>query len=218
MQVRKRNVPSEIAAFWHRVVKGDRLAHAVRWRVNDNDETVIEISDRLPYLPFLQRARGRPSFAVSMSGFLPAKLFGASENHEGGRRIQTARGQINRNENKERGRTIFMEKIGPDGNDEMLVGMSFHVDESTDTPLILRAIALRTDSPEANALSRAAAGWLLFYLAEASRQIRGVAEVGADTAKTANVTLLHELGFRNRTKPAGFTASGTYIAFRPPGS
>lgn len=213
MSPRQRNVPSEIAAFWHRVVKKDGLSHVVDGRT-EGGETVVRIAHRFPYLPFLQRLRGEPCFVVSTKGYLSRAHFGASE--EGGQ--QTARGQINRNENKARGRVVFLSRIDANGHDEDLAAISFHVDDSADTPLILRAVALRVDSPEANALSRAAAGWLLFYLAEASRQLRGMAEVGADTGKAANVTLLYELGFRNRPRPTGFAVAGTYIAFRPPGS
>ncbi|MGN6379624.1 MAG: hypothetical protein ACTHNU_11785 [Gaiellales bacterium] len=206
----RRNVESDIRAFWVRYVKGrGRIAAAVR--VEQNGETKVRIQDGFPYLPFF-RKRGRPSFRVSMTGFLTSTHFGPSAT-EGSR---TARGKVNRNQHKSRGRVVFLTLIDSDGNEEELAALLFHIDDASEAPVILRAVALRTDSTEMNDFSRAGAGWLLAYLVEVSRQHRQIEEVGADEGRTGNVELLRSLGFRPRMEPRRLPLVGQYLAYRPP--
>lgn len=188
---------------------GRGLESAVRVEVRDTsegDQTFVTIADTLPYLPFRKR-RAQPRFVVTTepTQLLP-ELFATD----------AARRQINRNANKGRGRVVFLIQIDSDGGEEELAAISFHIDKSRTVPVILRTTAIRTDSSEKADLSVAAAGWLLAYLIEVSRQATGIAEIGADTGKQGNANLLTgALGFRPRPTPAGMHCVGQYIAFRP---
>jgi hypothetical protein len=210
VRVRRRNVASDIALFWRRIVLKRGLESAVRVEVRDTPEgpqTIVTIDDTLPYLPFRKR-RSRPRFIVTTeSTQLLPELFGED----------APRRQINRNAGKRRGRVVFLIQVDSDGGEEELAAISFHVDKSRAVPVVLRTTALRTDSQERHDLSVAGAGWLLAYLVEVSRQATGMAEVGADTGKQGNPQLLTDaLGFRPRPTPTGMKCAGEYIAFRPP--
>lgn len=196
-------------AFWRRVVAKRGLAHAVS--VTENGETVVRIADELPYLPFLKR-RGRPRFVVTMEGLLSTAHFGRSE-IDG---KPTAKGQINRRKHKDRGRVVFLLLVDAHGNEEEIAALSFHVDEVRAAPVMLTAVALRTDSTASNDLSRAGAAWLLAYLVEASRQGRGKEEIGADEGRMSDPALIHSLGFRPGSAPRDLPLVGRYLVFRPP--
>jgi hypothetical protein len=196
-------------AFWRRVVAKRGLTHAVS--VAENGETVIRIADELPYLPFLKR-RGRPRFVVTMEGLLSTAHFGRSS--IGGK--PTAKGQINRRKHKDRGRVVFLVLVDAHGHEEEIAALSFHVDEARAAPVMLSAVALRTDSTRNNDLSRAGAVWLLAYLVEASRQARGKEEVGADEGRMGDPVLVHSLGFRPGPTPRDLDLVGRYLVFCSP--
>jgi hypothetical protein len=197
-------------AFWLRVVAKRGLEHAVK--VKKNGETVVEIADELPYLPFLKK-RGRPRFVITTEGYLLTEHFGNSKTIGG---ELTAKGQINRNRHKSRGRTAFLTLVDSYGNEEEMVGVCFHVDDKKAAPVMLRSVALRTDSIEKRDLSRACAAWLLAYLVEASRQARDKEEVGADEGRLSDPALIASLGFRPAQAPPDIQLIGRYLAFHPP--
>jgi len=154
-----------------------------------------------------------------------AEHFGPSRD-AGGK--DTPRGQINRNENKDRGRVVFMMLVPPDGEgeEEELAAVMFHIDEKHTAPAMFRAVALRTDSTARRDLSRAAATWLLGYLVEVTRQMRQLRhlpelrelnEVGADEERMGDMREVVALGFRPRPEPKPkINLSGRYLAFRAP--
>lgn len=197
-------------AFWHRVVAKRGLEHAVD--VKQNGETIVRISDELPYLPFLKR-RGRPRFVVTTEGYLLPEHFGSSKSANG---ELTARGQINRNRHKSRGRVLFLTLVDSHGNEEEMAGICFHVDEKKAIPVMIRTVALRTDSTERRDLARACAAWLVAYLVEVSRQARGKEEVGADEGRLSDPALIMSLGFRPAPAPPDIDLVGRYLAFYPP--
>jgi hypothetical protein len=204
MTTRRRNVPSDIAAFWKRIVFERSLARAVKVETKKKPlgpETIVTIDDKIPGLPFLGR---KPRYLVTTTGArLTVELFGDD----------APRKSINRNRSKARGRVINLIDMQ---TDEELAAISFHIHGESETPVILRTVALRVDSQEMADLSLACAGWLLAYLVEVSRQAKLPAVVGADEGKQSNPSVLRVLGFKNGERPDRFACVGTYLVFRSP--
>jgi hypothetical protein len=203
-----RNVRSEIVAFWRRFVIPRGLAGAVRVG-GRTGETTIEIDDVMPRLPFLGREAG---WRVSTkSGFLRADHFP----------VKTARQGIHFNDGKDRGRTLYCthvpprrERREPAYRGQIVVGLSWHIDEAADAPIIVTNLAIRGDREAHTDLSRAAAGWLMAYLLEVARQVGRPAEIGVEINTQPNAEDFIAIGFRAAATPSAY--SPPYCAFRAP--
>lgn len=178
------------------------VSHAVTVELREKPlgpETIVRVDDVIPSLPFLRRKSG---YSVTTGPtYLTASRFGEV----------SARSSINRNRHKARGRILSLSDSDGD-----LAAISFHIHGEEGVPVIIRTIALRTDSQEMADLSLAAAGWLLAYLAEVSRKAKLPVAVGADEGKQSNPDVLYALGFRKGQRPSRFSCAGDYLVFEPP--
>jgi hypothetical protein len=202
-----RNVRSEIHAFFRRYVAPGGLVGAVRVTHRDG-ETYVDIDDDVPRLPFNRR---RPGWrATTASVLLRSDQFPET----------TATRGIHFNDDKDRGRTLYLlhrpqgERKDRSYRGQIVAALSFHIDKDSNAPLLVTNLAIRGDSDEHAALSRAAAGWLMAYLLEVARQDGRPNEVGVEIDTQPNEDDFVAIGFRPASTPAAYTAR--YWAFRAP--
>jgi hypothetical protein len=202
-----RNVRSEIHAFFRRYVAPSGLAGAVRVTQRDR-ETYVDVDDDVPRLPFNRR---RPGWKASTASV----LLRSDQFPE-----RTATRGIHFNDGKDRGRTLYL-RHNPQGErrersyrGQIVAALSFHIDEDSNAPVLVTNLAIRGDSDEHTALSRAAGGWLMAYLLEVARQDGRPNEVGVEINTQPNKHDFVAIGFRPAPTPAAYAAP--YWAFRAP--
>jgi hypothetical protein len=201
-----RNVASHIVVFWRNYVHPRGLAAAVK--VKANGETIVKIEDSIPPTPF--RRRGRGWRITSVTQFLRSDHFPED----------TPRKGVLHNDEKARGRTLYcVSQIDTHSPAEprrgqVAAALSFHVDDRKQAPLLITNLAIRGDSDEARALSRAAAAWMLAYLIEASVQLNRGDEIGVEIATQPNSDDFSEIGFRATPTPKNYDSP--YWSFRAP--
>lgn len=181
-----------------------RTAVSIKRTQNSREtETRVQIEDRFPGGPWF--ARGPITWHVTTQGQrLPSEHFGAT----------TARSRIQATKHKKKERVIYAIQ-----QREVVVGMSFHVDEDLRLPFIVTALAVRTDSTEARAMSLSCAGWLLAYLLEASDQDRRPHAVGTKLEMTEDDTDFRAIGFTSARVPPGLSlGGGRYLEMTSRGS
>jgi hypothetical protein len=203
-----RNVRSEIYAFWRRYVIPRGLAGAVRvsWR---DGETFVTIDDVLPRLPFTRREAGWS--VTTKTALLRSDHF----------LEKTARSGIHFNDEKDRGRTVYLhhrpaqrERREVSYRGQMVAALSLHIDKDAAAPLIVNNLAIRGDTPDHTDLSRAAAGWMMAYLLEVARQDSRPPEIGVEIDTQPNANDFVMIGFRSTSTPAAYAAP--YLAFHAP--
>ena len=130
---------------------------------------------------------------------------------------------IHYNAGKGRGRTVYLTHRPPrtGRRDEayrgqVLAALSFHIDPAPLAPLIVNNLAIRGDTLDHRDLSRAAAGWMMFYLLEVARQDSRPLEVGVEISTQPNRDDFVAIGFRPAATPP--TYASPYLAFRAPRS
>jgi hypothetical protein len=106
-------------------------------------------------------------------------------------------------------------------NDQLMAALMYHVHGGRSYPLLITAIAVRSDGDEDfRTVSTACALILKAYLHALSAKVRRGATIGYDSRTSAETALaLNSLGFR-RSRPAGFPLRGDYLTqapFRPVG-
>jgi hypothetical protein len=164
-------------------------------------ETHVHVRDRLPrgWLHF-----GPATIVIETGGHrLPANLFTGSH-----------RDAVQRTRNKKKGRVLYAMDV------ELAVpiaAVAFHVDDHRGVPFVVTAAALRSDSPEAHALSAGLARCLLSYLAEASFSNSRSRSVGLTLEPTEDDSPYTLIGFAPATKPPELAGGGArYYLLRPP--
>lgn len=197
-----RNYWSEIVVFWRNVVNGRGLAAAVRVHHSAPGLTQVRITDRLPRSPFRP---GPPHWMVTTR---PQRLR-TTHFHD-----SAPRERVTRAAHKPRGRAVYCVTT-PEG--QVWAGVSFHLDPARNVPVLVTAVALRTDGDaDVAALSRMCAGWLLAYLHEVGTQDGRPPGLCYEAKSEAELQEMAGLGFRLATPPAGFSPLGRFYLEAPP--
>ena len=197
----RRNIRSEVVAFFRRYVYPRGIAGSVHVTYDTTGKTIVRIEDAIPRPPFRPGAK---CWRVTTVGtVLLSKYFGDEASRE----------RINKNRNKARGRVVYC----IDDRRLPLVAVSFHVDPRRTVPLLLTAVALRTDTDQAAAISEAAAGWVLAYLLEVARQDGRPHELAVELTRAQRADVFEAIGFRRAPPPLGYTPRAPdYRVFRAP--
>jgi hypothetical protein len=202
------NISSLIKLFARRVLTPQALAVAVTVSHPRPDETTVSIEMPVPWQPFIKRGRGHRITSKSLA--LRSDHFPEEASRRG----------VTLNKEKKRGRIVNCQQLRdpqskhPDApkRNQVLAGLSFHIDIKPGAPIIVTHLAIRGDSDEARALSLAAAGWMMFFLLEVARQDGRPDEVGVEINKHPNKHDFREIGFRPATTPPMYDTP--YWAFR----
>jgi hypothetical protein len=199
-----RNVRSEIVLFWRNYVLPRGLAAAVR--VKRTGGTIITIEDTIPRAPF--RTRGRGWRITTTSHFLRRDHFPND----------TARRGVAYNDQKARGRTLYCVSAAERESHtrgQVVAALSWHVDERTTAPILITNLVIRGDGADAQALSLAAAAWMLAYLLEVAARTGRPGEIGVEIDTQPNADDFSAIGFRAASAPPAY--GSPYWAFLPPG-
>jgi hypothetical protein len=204
------NVRSLIKLFFLRVFTPEALAAAVTVEHPAPGETKVTIDMPLPWPPFVKKGHGYRITSKSLA--LRSDHFPQG----------AARDGVTHNKEKKRGRILNCQQLREPQSkradapkrDQVLAGLSFHIDPKAAAPVIVTHLAIRGDSDEARAMSLAAAGWMMFFLLEVARQEGRPDEVGVEIGKQPNPDDFSEIGFRPRATPAMYDSP--YWAFRRP--
>jgi hypothetical protein len=200
---RRRNIASDIACFWRRVVHEQGIQRAVTVTVKDTPygpETNVKVKSHVPPLPFFRRQH---RYLITSKGRV---LRSAWFEEEGPRHA------INQAKNKSKGRVLNWIDVE---TDQELAALSFHIPDEAHWPVRLLALALRTDSDELADRSRVFGGCLLAYLLEVNRATNRPEEIWSDSTQSDQAEL-EALGFKVEAAPNGCKVSGAHMVFRPP--
>jgi len=163
------------------------------------DSSRVSIDHRIPS----HESSGRVGWRITTrKQFLPRAHFDAD-----------VRARVN-SASIERGRRLFCIDVE---QGEVVAAIAYHVDDKPHLPLLLTAIALRTDADASADLfgrSRGAAYILKQYAHEIARQLERGDFVDIDAQPAAEADL-RDLGFRKAPRVRGMRVSGTHWRQNP---
>jgi hypothetical protein len=189
--------------FWKRFWTDLDLRRAIKLEHRADDETRIEVDNRLPHLALRGTAPAR--YRVTSSRlFLRSDYFPDRD----------MRGTIGSAAAKARNRALFCEDLR---TGEVMSALAFHVDADRTLPIHLLEVGLcQADDRDLRAHSRFCAHILLAFLAEiGAKDGRGL-KIGFLSENEGREGLASEFGFDRAPKPSAVTATGDYMLMEPP--
>jgi hypothetical protein len=197
------NVRSMAVDFWKRLWTELDLRRAIKLEHRADEETRIEVDNRLPHLALRGTARARYRVTTSRL-FLRSDYF---PDRELRRRIGSAAA-------KARNRALFCEDLR---SGEVMCALAFHVDFDRTLPIHLLDLALcHADDHGLRAHSRFSAHLLLAFLAEIGAKDGRGRKIGFLSEHHQQERLASEFGFERAPKPTAVTATGDYMLMAPP--
>src|SRR5919106_5994888 len=197
------NVRSMAVDFWKRFWTELDLRSAIKLERRSDDETRIDIDNRLP--PLALRGTAPARYRVTSTRlFLRTDYF---PDRDVRRRIGSAAA-------KARNRALFCEDLR---TGEVLTALAFHVDDDRTLPIHLLDLALyQAADRDLRAHSRFCGHILLAFLAEIGAKDGRGRKVGFLSENDQQERLASEFGFGRAPKPSAVSATGDYMLMEPP--